>query len=145
MIKESLIKCFSIAYLVPLGYTLFSGTLIYAFDETPQVSEYFQDDYQFELYFLTLYSFFAIIALAPIFLNVKRSIAENRFLSMTTWFLLPISSMVLIAYSIFTGNGYHSDLTFFYHTLSIIAVYSVMLYFSFWLFHNDIKNKRPDS
>ena len=119
MIKISVFKYFVLAAIVPVLYTFLSGLIILAFDDTPQVSEYFSDNYSFFLWLITFYSLLAIVAFLPIFLNKKKAIAANRFLSILTWFLLPILLICFIVYDLITNQNYHSEnhlfnLAFFY-------------------------------
>ncbi len=133
---KNIVKYFLIASIIPVLYTFISGEIILFFDDTQQVSEWFPDNYSFELFVFTVVSFIISLSTLPILLNADENWAKNNIVSFLTWFLFPVSILIIFIYP---RNGGETKIIAQYHSLSICLVHLAMLIFSYILFRKKLK------
>jgi len=130
-----MIKYFALVTIIPITYTYLSSSIILYFDDTPQVSKVFFDNYRTEKQFFTLFSFSFAISAIPILLNINKNIAKNTFLSFLTWFLLPA---VFISWSFFKFGKFSKEIAN-YHFISICIMHFLLLTLKFISFKKELK------
>ncbi|MBP6235778.1 MAG: hypothetical protein KA536_06540 [Saprospiraceae bacterium] len=135
MTIKHVLKYFAKVTIIPILYTYLSGSIILYFDNTPQVSKVFFDDYRTEKLFFTLCSFSYSLCTIPILLNINKNIANNSFLSFLTWFLLPTFLIILT----FLKFGDFRKEIANCHFISICVIHLLILTINFISFKKDLK------
>lgn len=130
-----MLKYFALVTIIPITYTYLSSSIILYFDDTPQVSKFFYDNYRTEKQFFTLSSFSFALSSLPILLNINKSIAKQTFFSFLTWFLLPT---FFIIWSFLRFGTFNKEIAN-YHFISICIMHFLMLTLNFISFKKKLK------
>jgi len=133
---KQMLKYFALVTIIPITYTYLSSSIILYFDDTPQVSKVFFDNYRTEKQFFTLCSFSFSISAIPILLNINKNIAKNTFLSFFTWFLLPT---FFIVWSFLKFGKFNKEIAN-YHFISICFIHFLLLTLKFISFKKELKD-----